>query len=113
LPDWYAKQPPIYRGDDFYLSGFTMLATERSFPGDGFGPIPWSKAWDYAARQGLDRDMCNFFAQVILLLDGFYREHVRTEQGKEADRQKRKDRRAKARDGSAHGKRGRRTKGRK
>lgn len=101
------KQPPIYRGDDIYLTGFALLSTERQFPGQGFGPIPWSKAWDYAQRQGLDRDMCNFFAQVILLLDGYYREHIRSEQEKDKQRDERKQRRAKSRDGQPAG-RGRR-----
>lgn len=87
------KQPPTVRGDDFYLVGFGCLGTERSFPGSGMGPIPWSKAWDYAARHGLDRRMCNYFAAVMLVLDGHYRDHLREEQKKQDDRDARRARR--------------------
>lgn len=87
------KQPPQVRGDDQYMTAFTLLSTTRSFPGNGVGPIPWDKAWDYAARQGFKRRMCNYFAQVILVLDGHYREHLRDEQDKEAKRDARRARR--------------------
>lgn len=95
LPDWYIKQPPQARGDDFFLTGFVLLSTERSFPGNGVGPIPWSKAWEYGSKHGFGRRMCNFFAQVILILDGHYRDHLREEQKKEGDREARRARRAK------------------
>ncbi len=87
------KQPPQVRGDDQYLTAFTLLSTTRSFPGNGIGPIPWDKAWDYAARQGFLRRMCNYFAQVILVLDGHYREHLREEQDKQSKRDARRARR--------------------
>ena len=80
-----------------------MLSTERSFPGNGIGPIPWSKAWDYGARHGLPRRMCNYFAMVILLMDGHYREHLREEQQKDADREARATKREQKRKQSASG----------
>lgn len=82
LPEWYLKQPPQYRGDEFFLLGYSCLETERFYSGAGVGPIPWSKAWEYAYRQGLDRRMCSYFALVILMLDGFYREDLRDEHAK-------------------------------
>lgn len=33
--------------------------------------------------------MCNYFAEVILVLDSHYREHLRNEQQKESDRETR------------------------
>jgi hypothetical protein len=87
MPDWYLKQPPKVRGDDWWISAFSCLATERSFPGNGVGPIPWSKAFLFGRAQGFDRWTCNFVACVILLLDQHYREHLRDEQNKEAKRE--------------------------
>ena len=81
------------RGDDFYLTAFSCLGTTRQFPGNGIGPIPWDKAWEYGARHGLGTRMCNYFAMVILLLDGHYCEHLREEQDKEAKREARRARR--------------------
>ena len=97
------KQPPTVRGDAFYLTGFICLGTERSFPGNGLGPIPWTKAWDFAERHGFGRSMCNYFARVILLLDGHYREHLRAEQDKEAQREARRARREAKKDEAAPG----------
>lgn len=87
------KQPQTVRGDDQYLTAFALLSTTRQFPGNGIGPIPWDKAWDYASKHGFRRRMCNYFAQVILMLDGHYREHLREEQDKEAKRDARRARR--------------------
>lgn len=72
---------------------FSCLSTERSFPGNGIGPIPWSKAWDYGHKHGLPRGTCNYFAMVILVLDGHYRDHLRSEQDKETKREERRARR--------------------
>lgn len=93
LPDWFHKQPHTVRGDDFYLTGFHLLATERQFPGNGIGPIPWSKAFSYARSYGFDCRMSHFFARVILLLDGHYRDHLREEQKRESDREAKRQRR--------------------
>jgi len=59
----------------------------------GMMPIPWSKAWDFADRQGYGRPMCNFFANVILSLDAQYREHLTSEGEKEAKKQERQAKR--------------------
>lgn len=97
LPDWYAKQPPIVRGDDFFLGAFSRLSTTRAFPGNGIGPIPWHRAWEYGERYGLGRAMNEYFVDVVLLLDGHYREHLRSqreqEEQKEERAQKRKSKR--------------------
>ncbi|MCH7944862.1 MAG: hypothetical protein IIC73_02430 [Armatimonadetes bacterium] len=95
--------PQSIRGDDFYLVAFSCLATERSFPGNGIGPIPWSKAWDYGAKHGLGRRMCNYFARVILVLDGYYREHLREEQEREDSREERRARRESKASGETSG----------
>jgi len=88
------NQPPVVRGDDVYLFAFSCLGTERQFPGNGIGPIPWSAAFDYAARScGFDRLMSTYFATVILMLDGHYREHLVEERKKESDREARRARR--------------------
>ncbi len=100
----------MVRGDDFYLTAFPCLGTERSFPGNGIGPIPWSKAWDYGARHGLPPSMCNYFAMVILVLDGHFRDHLRDEQDKERQREARHQRREErvAKDAPVRSRRGRR-----
>ncbi len=98
------KRPLELKGDGFFLTGFACLGTERSFPGNGIGPIPWSKAWDYAHRHGHTRRWCNHFAEVILLLDGHYRDHLREEQEKQAKREEKLAKReARAKAGSAGG----------
>ncbi len=87
MPKWFVDQPPTVAGDSFWLAAFSMLSTERQFPGNGFGPIPWHCAFDFAARQGFGREMCNFFAIVIMTLDSLWRQHVIDEQEKEAKKE--------------------------
>lgn len=59
------------RGDSFYLNAFWDLSSERSF-GQVIGPIPWSRAIQFADRAGLDRPMTSVFVRVIRILDGAY-----------------------------------------
>lgn len=94
LPDWYLKQPPSCRGDGVYLAGFHILNTERDHSKDCYGPIPWTKAWDYAYRIGLDRSMCVQFANVMVMLDGHDRKH----RAEERERQEKQDKKKAARD---------------
>lgn len=84
LPSWYQAQPPQQRGEEFYLKAFHRLGTERQFPGNGFGPIPWSRIEEYADRAGLDARMHVVFVDTILILDSLYREHMREENEKKA-----------------------------
>jgi len=64
------------RGDDFYLAAFNRLGTCRQFPGNGFGPIPWTAARDYAHEHGLSPTVRAVFCDVMLLLDSAYRQHA-------------------------------------
>lgn len=54
--------------DDFYISAYLKLDTERT----ELNPIPWSKIQMYADRQGLDRDMTDMFEYIISVMDKEY-----------------------------------------
>ena len=75
-PDWYLDEPPLQRGDDFYIRAFHALCTERQF-GSAIGPIPWSKIMDYGQRVGLDPVMMSVFESVIYALDEAWLEDAR------------------------------------
>lgn len=80
------------RGDQFYLAAFSRLGTCRQFPGNGFGPIPWTAARDYAIEQGLSPGMREVFCDVILLLDAAYRQRMREKADEEEKRRRRDER---------------------
>ena len=64
-------EPPLCRGDDFYLKGFWKLCSERQY-GEAWGPIPWSKIVLYGVYQKLDDNMMEVFEVVIRRLDEAY-----------------------------------------
>ena len=68
LPDWFAEQPDLQPGDDFWLSAFFELSTTRH---DG-GPIPWDKIMLYADRSGLDGDLAGTLQAVIRSMDSAF-----------------------------------------
>lgn len=97
LPAWYLERPHEIRGEDFYITAFSRLGTTRQFTdGGGFGPIPWTAARDYACEFELSPPMRVFFCDVILALDGHYREHTRKKHQEEAERTRREQKAAAA-----------------
>lgn len=73
------EEPPLQRGDDFYLRAFTDLSSERQF-GHAIGPIPWSKIVWYGERRNLDDPMMRVFEFVMRELDEAYLKFQRDEQ---------------------------------
>lgn len=70
-------------GDEFYLSAFWDLCTERSI-GMSVGPIPWNRIREYSEFAGLDRPNAFAFAAIIRKLDATYLEHLRGDQAQAA-----------------------------
>ena len=58
-------------GDDFFLSAFWLLSTERQI-GMELGEIPWSKVIEYGLHKGLDHDMLDPFVHIIRDMDAAY-----------------------------------------
>jgi hypothetical protein len=72
FPDWVVNEPPLFPGDDFYLSAFYHLSTCR-IPGEYLpGPIPWDKTYYYGVISGLDEDNLELFIYVIREMDSEY-----------------------------------------
>lgn len=73
------------------------LSTERSYiiglGGGAIGPIPWSKAIYYAEKFGISQRGQFWFANVVLCLDGFWRERRKEAEDKEKKREARRQRR--------------------
>jgi hypothetical protein len=96
LPEWYVRQPPSVRGDEFFLIAFAYLGTERAIFVNangavcGTGPLQWSRAILYAKEAGLDRRTRRWFAAVMLSLDSQWRESKREENDKERRKADRK-----------------------
>lgn len=94
MPDWYHKRPREIRGDAFWIAAFNRLATCRQVRRDGFGPIPWTAVHEYAVSRRFSPGFLEFFEDVLLLMDQFYRERIRQQQdddeGKERRRAERK-----------------------
>lgn len=71
LPEWYLDEPELIPGDDFFLSAFHQLSTERQI-GDVPGSIPWSKIVQYSDRRGLEPDVSVLLEHVIMRMDSAY-----------------------------------------
>lgn len=72
------------RGDDFWLSAFWELSTERQF-GHVIGPIPNSKVADYGFRRGLSPGMIRVLETVIRELDEHWLKWQRDEQRRKTE----------------------------
>lgn len=81
LPSWHQEEPVVLRGDQWWLDAFWRLGTTRQFSGQGWGPIPWTAARDYAIDLGFDTEWRRMFCDVILQLDRVYRAAQRTPVG--------------------------------
>lgn len=64
LPEWYLNEPPLYPGDDFFLSAFYELSCGE--------PIRWIDRIMYAERKGLDSDVTDAFSHIIREMDSVY-----------------------------------------
>lgn len=71
-PEWVQEEPIEQRGDDFYLTAFYQLSSDRQFGGNAPGPIPWSSIVQYADRRGLDPDVSIAFEHIIRAIDDTY-----------------------------------------
>lgn len=72
LPEWALNEPPLYKGDDFFLTAFYDLSSCRPNSEAGPGPIPWDKTVEYSDRAGLDQDMGLAFVHIVRELDSAY-----------------------------------------
>lgn len=70
VPVGYLDRPEVLPVAAFYWGAFCMLESERPI-GMAVGPIPWSKARDYAREHGIDDpdDLADFW-QIVARLDG-------------------------------------------
>lgn len=79
------------------MQAFYSLGTERSYViglgGGAIGPIPWTKAIFYAEKFGLSQRGQFWFADVIMCLDGAWRERRKEDEEKEKKREERRQRR--------------------
>lgn len=71
LPEWYRDEPELESWDQFYLTAFWRLSTERSI-GFAMGPIPHSKVVEYGYEVGLSTANMGLFEAVIRAMDGAY-----------------------------------------
>lgn len=73
VPEPFLDQPEILPESMFYWSAYCNLVTERQI-GMGIGPIPISKAREYAEREGIsDREWDDFWG-IIREVDA---DHIR------------------------------------
>lgn len=63
--------PEIDASDEFFVTAFNDLSTERSL-GDDIRPIPFSKIMDYSNLLGLTFDGAQDLAFVIRMVDNAY-----------------------------------------
>jgi hypothetical protein len=75
-----AKEPPRVPMQDFFCAAYWDLHTERSFNGWDLPPIPESKIYEYARRQGCRPRTAKAVTYVIRQMDSVHREWVRDEQ---------------------------------
>jgi hypothetical protein len=74
LPPWALNEPPMFRGDDFFLMAFFDLSTCRALSDSGPGPIPWTAIIEYSDRAMLELDVEAGFVRIIRALDFVYLE---------------------------------------
>jgi hypothetical protein len=80
LPEW-AIEPPRGRFDDFYLSSYYDLETERP-TGWSIGPIPHSRILAYGQHSGLAGTVLDAFVYVIRQMDAAHLAWMRAEEAK-------------------------------
>lgn len=68
VPDAFFDRPDPLPESHFYWRAFCELSTERQI-GMGVGPIPYSKAREYAQRYELNEDEWDFFWEIIQDVD--------------------------------------------
>lgn len=88
VPEWWANEPPLRRGDEFYLTAFSELSSCRAF-GTTIGPIPWNRILEYGAWKQLDRGMMELFVYVIREMDEAYIKDLHEKQRDRESRQQR------------------------
>lgn len=71
LPEWYREEPELESWDQFYMTAFWRLSTERSI-GFAMGPIPQSKIVEYAYHIGLEPATMGLLEAVIRSMDEAY-----------------------------------------
>lgn len=87
LPQWFQDEPLLAPGEEFYLSSFFELTTERAI-GWASGPIPHSKILEYGERAGLEVSTMSVFTQVIRAMDTAYLDWLAAEREKASKRGK-------------------------
>jgi hypothetical protein len=64
LPEWALNEPPLYPGDDFFITAFYELSTGE--------PIPWIDRMTYARHKCLEPDVADAFSHIIRGMDSEY-----------------------------------------
>ncbi len=80
LPDWVLDEPVLEPFEEFYISGFYALITERR----GGVCIPHSEIVNFGERSGLNSAMLVVFTTIIWKLETAYNSWAKGEQDKHA-----------------------------
>lgn len=64
IPEWAQNEPPVYPGDDFFLTAFYELSIGE--------PIPWIDRVLYAEKKELAPDVAEAFSHIIRGMDSEY-----------------------------------------
>lgn len=90
VPLWAHEEPPIYQGDDFFLTAFFDLSTCRYYSEGTPGHIPWTSIIQYADWAGLYPEVCAGFVRIIRAMDAVFLKWHAKKQKELVDREKRK-----------------------
>lgn len=71
------------------MTAFWDLTSERAIGQGVIGRIPWSRAMDYAVRQGVEPDMLDSFWRLVYGMDSGYLDLQKGEFEKAQQQQKR------------------------
>ena len=89
---WYAEEPDVPPGYEFYLTAFWDLTTHRQI-GEAVGFIPVNEVTDYAEKAGLESATIRIFRTVIRAMDRGYVSYVADERKKQQEQNAPKRRR--------------------
>ena len=66
------EEPPLYPGDDFFLTAFYQLSSCRQVTDSFLGQIPWYVIIKYAETRELEPDVSIAFEHIISEMDTEY-----------------------------------------
>ena len=85
------EQPELLPGEEWYLSAFWELSSERIGSGSQtLGRIPWSRALMFGAYHGLEEPMLSAFWKYVSAMDMGYLQFMKNEHERHTRYQKKK-----------------------